>query len=300
MATMQAASGPGGSAAGEAGHELRAVERLLRRQRLLRRRDISLAILTPIVLLAFWQISASFHLVDTRIFSPPVQVARAARELVSAGTLQADLGATGFRLVLGYLIGCTAGTAVGLAMGYFRVVGAALSPTLAGLYSIPKIAVLPVLLVIFGLGETPRVLTVAASTFFVQQINTMEGVRYLDPRIIEAGRAFGASGARLFRHVILPGALPAVFTGLRITAPIALVVVIATEFVAANDGLGYLIWNSWTLFQPPKMYVGLVCSALVGAIFTGIVVGASWLALPWTRRSKPAGGGRWGRSGKAA
>lgn len=260
------------------------VTRLVRRERRLVWRDVALGILTPIMLLVVWQLVAGDNLIDKRIYTPPLDILAAARKLISSGTLQSDIGATSLRLIVGYLIGVVTGVAFGILLGYFRVARASLSPTFSALYSIPKIAILPVMLVIFGLGETPRILTVAVSTFFIMQINTMDGVRSIDANVLEAGRAYGANGMKLFRHVVFPASLPAIFTGLRVCAGVALIVVTATEFVASNNGLGYLIWNSWTLFQPDQMYVGLVCTALIGVVFTGLVVLVQRLALPWQSR----------------
>lgn len=257
---------------------------LVRRERRLAWRDVALGILTPIVLLVAWQLVAGNNLIDKRIYTPPLDIITAARDLLSSGTLQSDLGATSLRLVLGYIIGVIPGIVFGILLGHFRVARASLSPTFSALYSIPKIAILPVMLVIFGLGETPRLLTVAISTFFIMQINVMDGVRSIDARLLEAGRSYGANGVKLFRHVVLPATLPAVFTGLRVCAGVALIVVTAAEFVASNNGLGYLIWNSWTLFQPDQMYVGLVCTAVLGAVFTGLVVLIQRFALPWQSR----------------
>ncbi|MHB8189830.1 MAG: ABC transporter permease [Ferrimicrobium sp.] len=261
---------------------LRSVET---RSRRLRRRDLLLGVLTPVTLLVLWQLAADSHLIDPAIFTPPTKIVVTAVALVRSGVLPHDLGITSLRLLVGYAIGALVGTAVGVALGVFRILRAAFSPLFSALYAVPQIAVLPLLLVIFGIGETPKILTVAAVTFFVLEINAMAGVRAIDPRLIEAGRAYGASGGRLFWHVFLPGSLPSIFTGLRVAAALALVVVTATEFVAANSGLGYLVWNSWQLFQPDQMYVGLITIALVGVVLTGIVELIARRVLPWSRRS---------------
>lgn len=259
---------------------------LVRRERRLDRRDLVLGGLTPVLLVALWQLTATAGLVDTRIFTPPVDIVVAARDLISSGQLLNDAGITVMRLLIGYVTGAAVGIVAGLLMGYFRVVRAALSPTFMGLYAVPKIAILPLLLVIFGLGETPRILIVAITTFFLLQIGTMDGVRHLDPRLLEAGRAFGADRVKLFIHVVLPASLPSVFTALRVAAGIALVVITATEFVASDKGLGYLIWNSWTLYLPERMYVGLVCTAVLGAVFAAVVAQLERLAIPWQRRGR--------------
>lgn len=253
------------------------------RERRLRTRDIVLAIGTPVVLLLAWEIAARTDTIDARLFPPPTLILARAGEMIADGTLLEHLGATVMRLAIGMSIGAVLGIIVGLAMGTSRALNAALGPMFSALYALPKIAILPLLLLIFGLTETPRILAVAISVFFVMQINTVAGVRQIDPKIHEAARAYGATGLRRFRLVILPGALPFIFSGLRIATGTAVIVITAVEFVASNTGLGYLIWNSWQLFQPQQMYVGLVTVAVLGAVLTGLFALLERLALPWRR-----------------
>jgi NitT/TauT family transport system permease protein len=263
-----------------------AISKLRRKERVRRRMDLVLSVGTPIVLIILWQVSADAHFIDPRIFTPPTQIIRAARQLISKGILQKDIGFTLARLLVGYVIGVISGVIVGLILGLVRPLRSAFSPLFAALYAVPQIALLPLLLVIFGIGETPKILTVVAVTFFVLEINALAAVRNFDPRLIESGKAFGAHKFKLFRHVILPGSLPSIFTGLRVSIALGLVVITATEFVASNNGLGFLVWNSWQLFQPDQMYVGLVTIALVGVILTGIIVLIERLSLPWLVRRK--------------
>lgn len=261
-----------------------AVRDARRSARRARAADVTLGIATPVVLLVAWQVAASTHAIDTRIFTPPSDIVRTAGSLAANGTLGADLGITTARLGVGYAIGAALGVVVGLALGVVRPLRSALSPLFAALYAVPQIALLPLLLVIFGLGDTAKIITVAAVTFFVVELNTLGAVRRVSPELLEAGQAYGATRWRRFVHVLLPATAPGIFTGLRVAVALALVVVTATEFVAANSGLGYLVWNSWQLFEPADMYVGLVVIALLGVVVTGIVVGVERLALPWTRR----------------
>ncbi|MEX6428884.1 MAG: ABC transporter permease [Ferrimicrobium sp.] len=261
------------------------IERSTARSRRLRQRDLALGITTPIVLLILWQAASSTNLIDAKIFTPPSKIFATALTLIHNGILTHDLLITSLRLLIGFILGGAVGVGVGILLGIFRTLRAAFSPLFAALYAVPQIAVLPLLLVIFGIGETPKILTVAAVSFFVLEINAMAGVRSIDPQLLEAGSAYGAKGRRLFWHVLLPGSLPAIFTGLRVGVALALVVVTATEFVAANSGLGYLVWNSWQLFEPNAMYVGLITIALVGVILTGIVELISRRLMPWRGRN---------------
>ena len=279
LATTEAIEGTeGDGAVGAAVALLRSAERRKRRV------DLSLAVATPLSLLALWQVAADLHWVDPRIFTPPVQIARSAGQLISSGTLPSDLVATLARLAVGFAIGAVGGTAVGLLLGVVRPLRAALSPLFTALYAIPQIALLPLLLVIFGIGETAKVLTVVAVTFFVLEINALSAVRHFDPRLVEAGRAYGATRAKMFLHVLLPGSLPAIFTGLRVAIALGLVVITATEFVASNNGLGFLVWNSWQLFEPDQMYVGMATIALLGVALTGVIVAMERVAVPWAHR----------------
>jgi ABC-type nitrate/sulfonate/bicarbonate transport system permease component len=261
-----------------------AVALLRSAERRKRRIDLSLAVATPLSLLALWQVAADLHWVDPRIFTPPLQIARSAGQLISSGALPSDLVATLARLAVGFAIGAAGGTAVGLLLGVVRPLRAALSPLFTALYAIPQIALLPLLLVIFGIGETAKVLTVVAVTFFVLEINALSAVRHFDPRLVEAGRAYGATRAKMFLHVLLPGSLPAIFTGLRVAIALGLVVITATEFVASNNGLGFLVWNSWQLFEPDQMYVGMATIALLGVALTGVIVAMERVAVPWAHR----------------
>jgi ABC-type nitrate/sulfonate/bicarbonate transport system permease component len=258
------------------------------RVRRLRRRDLLLAILTPVALLALWEIAARTNAIDSRLFPAPSRIFARAVDMVGSGPLLDDLGATVGRLLVGLVLGAVAGVVVGLAMGSWRPLNAALGPLFTALYALPKIAILPLLLLIFGLTETPRILAVGISVFFVLQINTLAGVRQIDAKVLEAAQAYGAAGLRRFRFVILPGALPFIFSGLRVSAGMAVIVVTSVEFVASNSGLGYLIWNSWQLFQPEQMYVGLVVVSLLGAVMTGLFILAEKLAVPWKRNAGPS------------
>jgi sulfonate transport system permease protein len=264
-----------------------AVEREYRRHRRLRARDLTLAVLTPVVLLLLWEVAALVGVLDARLFTPPSDILVRGWEMIASGELWVHVGATVARLAAGFLLGSVAGIAVGLVMGVWRPVRAALGPTFTALYALPKIAILPLLLLIFGLTETPKVLSVAISVFFVVQINTLAGILQIDSRILEAARAYRAAGWKLFRYVLLPAATPSIMTGLRVAAGMAVIVVTAVEFVASNNGLGYLIWNSWQLFQPQTMFVGLIVVSVIGATVTGLVILLERALLPWRHSSGP-------------
>lgn len=265
-----------------------ALSKEVARARRLRRRDLLLAIVTPTALLTLWQFSSAAGLIDDRLFSSPSRIADMGVRMLASGELVTHLTATILRLGVGYVAGAALGVLVGMLMGVWRPLRASLEPTFTALYALPKIAILPLLLLIFGLTETPRVLAVVISVFFVIQINTLAGILQIDSGVLEAARAYQATGWKQFRFVILPAATPQIFTGLRVGAGMAVVVVTAVEFVSSNSGLGYLIWNSWQLFQPVKMYVGLIAVSIVGATLTFAVIQLEKRLLPWKQADSPS------------
>ena len=264
-----------------------AITRENQRERRLNRRDVVLAIATPLALLGAWELAAFTGVLDARLFSPPSAIAVQAVGMIASGELWTHVTATVARLSVGLFFGAVIGIIAGLLMGVWRPLRAALEPMFTALYALPKIAILPLLLLIFGLTETPKILAVVISVFFVVQINTLAGIIQIDGRITEAARAYQATGWKLFRFVLLPAALPAIITGLRVSAGMAVIVITAVEFVASNSGLGYLIWNSWQLFQPARMFVGLITVSLIGALVTGLVILLERALLPWQHSTKP-------------
>jgi NitT/TauT family transport system permease protein len=265
-----------------------AAQKELTKARRLRRRDVALAILTPVLLLVAWQLAAEAGLIDRQLFPPPSETLTRGVEMLAGEELLTHIGATVARLATGYTLGALLGIVCGLAMGTWRPLNAALGPTFSALYALPKIAILPLLLLIFGLTETPKILAVMITIFFVLQINTLSGIRQIDSRVLEAAQAYGATGWRQFRFVIIPAVLPSIFTGLRVAAGLGVIVITAVEFVASNNGLGFLIWNSWQLFQPERMYVGLIAVSILGALLTFGITFAEYLAIPWRRANKPS------------
>lgn len=254
------------------------------RENRLKRRDLILAVITPILLTVLWEVCARVEIIDPRFFPPPSEILTAGVEMVASGELLSHTVPTLTRLLVGGGLGALAGVAVGLLMGVFRPLNAAFGPLFSALYPLPKIAIFPILLMIFGPTELPKIIAVFITTFFVMQINTVSGVWAIDKKLLEAGRAYGARGLDRFRFVVLPAALPFVFSGLRTATGTAVVVITAVEFTGASDtGLGYLIWNSWQLFIPEKLYVGLVVIGVIGAVLTWGITALEKIVLPWRR-----------------
>lgn len=252
----------------------------------LRTRDLVLSIAAPIVLVLLWEVCARLLIIDPRFFPPPTTILLALYEMALDGELWHHTGPTLLRLLVGGGLGALGGIVVGLLMGSSRALNAAFGPLFSALYPLPKIAIFPILLMIFGPTELPKIIAVFITTFFVMQIATVSGVWAIDRKLLEAGAAYGATGFERFRFVVLPGAMPFVFSGLKTATGTAVVVVTAVEFTGASTtGLGYLIWNSWQLFIPEKLYVGLLVIGIIGAVLTSLLSRSEKLLLPWRRDS---------------
>lgn len=242
-----------------------------------------ISFLSPLLLLLLWEGLVQLDLLDYRFFPPPSTVLVILGRMIGNGELWGHLSISLWRVLAGFIVGALPAVILGLLMGWFRGVYAFFDPLIAAIYPVPKIALLPLFLIWFGLGETTKIVTVAVAVFFVVLITTVNGVRLVEPVLIEAAQSYGARGWRLFSKVILPATLPAIFTGLRLGLGVALLVIVGAEFVASNKGIGYLIWISWSTLAVNKMYVGLVTIAIIGLLSTsGLERLRRWL-MPWAQ-----------------
>jgi NitT/TauT family transport system permease protein/sulfonate transport system permease protein len=249
-----------------------------------RRQELALSIATPIVFLIAWEVAARFGLMDKRFFPAPSNIFDSAMDMASSGVLVKDLLASLARILAGFALGVVTGLAGAIVLGLSRLTRAALEPFLSALYTVPKLALLPLLLLIFGLGEFPKMLLVAMTVFFYIWITCMEAILSLPESYREAAQSFGARGWSMFRHVTWPYLLPQLFIAMRLAIGAAVLVIVGVEFVQADEGVGYRIWHSWSLFQANRMYVGICTVAVLGFLLGFIVKWVGRLALPWQRR----------------
>jgi ABC-type nitrate/sulfonate/bicarbonate transport system permease component len=227
-----------------------------------------MAVAVPLGLLALWETLARLALVSPRYFPPPSRIGAVLVDSLAAGDLGGEVLVTLTRLGLAFALAAVPAVPLGLLMGMFRPVRAAVDPYVAVLFPVPKVALLPFLMILLGVGEPAFVLTGAISAFFQITISTLAGVQTLDPRLLEVGRNYGAHGARLFTRVILPAALPAIFTGLRLGLGLALVAIVAVEFIAAKSGLGHLVYRHWQTLSTSQMYASFVLVGALGLLLT--------------------------------
>lgn len=246
-------------------------------------KERALAILSPLAVVALWQLASNMGWTNQRYVPSPLAIAQAGWDLALSGRLAIDIGASLRRLVIGFVLGAVPGILLGMVMGLNRWVRAAIDPLVAALYPIPKIAILPLLMLAFGLGDASKVAVVAMSVLFLTIINTTTGVVQLDRIYFEVARNYGTPWYKLFTRVILPGALPVIFAGLRISLGVSLVVLVGAEFVASDAGIGYLIWVSWQTLVVENMFVGIIVITILGVLSTLFLHEVERLLVPWRR-----------------
>jgi sulfonate transport system permease protein len=258
-------------------------ERFAKRRK---RLEISLAIGVPVALIALWQVAAVNGWIDRTFYPAPSDIIAEGRRLFRdnpKGNMWNDVAISLQRIGLGYLFGVVSGLLFGYGLGMSRILRAAFEPTLSALYTVPKLALLPIFLIVFGFREKPVVAVLAVTVFFFVWISSMAAVMSVDEGYLEAARSFGASKWQLFRHAILPASLPQVFVGLRIAAGVTVLTLIGVEFVFApgNRGIGYRINNARQILDPKQAYVGLVVAAIMGVVFTFAVKWTGRAVAPW-------------------
>jgi len=189
------------------------------------------------------------------------------------------------RVAQGFIYGAVLGVLLGLIGGAVRWVEDLLDPWVAAVYPIPKSALFPLFLLWFGLGNSSKIVTIAVGVLFLVLVNTMTGVRAINPVLLKAARDLGASRLQIFVKVILPGALPNIFTGLRLGAGMALILVFITEIEATKAGLGFLLWEAFQLMDTRHVFVGVVTFGLLGVATTWLLQWLERVTCPWIQRS---------------
>lgn len=246
-------------------------------------KDRILAVMSPLALLTLWEITAQVGLLDTRFFPAPTRIASQFVELVQSGELLVNTWVSLQRLFFGFLLGGIPALVLGLIMGLYRPIRAAIDPLIAATYPIPKSAVLPLILLIFGLGEMSKIVMVAIGVFFPVVINTIAGVLEIDKIYHDVSKNFGASRWQVFRTVALPGAMPLIMTGVKLGIGLGLILIAIAEMVGAKSGLGYMIWNAWQIFSVETMYVGILVISVLGVLFTVVMNELEQVIIPWRR-----------------
>ncbi|TSB44769.1 ABC transporter permease subunit [Alkalicoccobacillus porphyridii] len=235
----------------------------------------------PLLLLVTWQVIASVELVSSSLFPPPTTVLSSFWSLVTTGVLFTHMQISLYRAFLGLLIGGMIGLVLGILNGWSKVSFFTFDTSIQMVRNIPHLALLPLAIVWLGIGETSKIFLVALGVMFPIYINTLHGIRGIDPGYVEMGKMYGLRGWQLFRHIYLPGALPSIFVGFRYALGVMWLTLIVAETIATSDGLGYLAMNARQFMQTEVIIVTVIIYAFLGKLADVIAQAGEQKALRW-------------------
>jgi sulfonate transport system permease protein len=241
---------------------------------------IAIRLVSLASVLAIWQILGAR--VDPVLFTTPDAIALAAVDMIRSGELWHYLWPSLVVLAIGLTLAAIVGVAVGLLLARFWVLDVAFGSYITFLYSIPSVALVPLIVLWAGFETTAKVIILFMFAFFPMAINTHQGVKNVDPKLIEVGRAFRASERQLWTNIVLPGALPFIVTGLRLAVGRGLIGMVLADLYTAISGIGYLIVRTASTYQINKMFVPIVTLGLLGVTLTALVRVLELQVAPWT------------------
>ena len=215
-------------------------------------------------LVALWQAASSLFGASPLFLPSPMAISRALWRLTTEGDLLAQIGVSALRIAAGWSLGAVAGLAVGLAMGLFTFARAAGFAIVSALFPIPKIALLPLMILWLGIGEPSKIATITLGVFFPTAISAASGVDSVPRNLIRMAQSFGLPFGDIVRKVVLPGALPSILAGFRISTSIALLLVVSAEMVGAEKGIGAFVLQAGNLMQTDQLLAGVVVLSLLG------------------------------------
>lgn len=235
----------------------------------------------PLLLLFSWQLSSQFGILSSRVLPNPINVFKAAIDLAKSGQLFDYIGTSTKRAVFGFLIGGGIGFVLGLLNGLSRISESLLDSSLQMVRNIPHLALIPIVILWFGIDEEAKLFLVALGTFFPIYLNTFHGIRSIDKSLIEMGDVYGLKGLSLFWNVILPGALPSILVGVRYAIGITWVTLIVAETISANSGIGYMAMNAREFMRLDIVVLSIILYALLGKLSDLIAKIAERKFLKW-------------------
>lgn len=236
---------------------------------------------SPLILLLVWEICARMGWIDVRFFPAPSKIFDTLVTLAENGQLWRHFSASMQRLFWGFLFGGVPALILGVSMGLSRPLRMVVEPLISATYPVPKSAILPLVLLICGLGESSKIVMVGIGIFYPIVINSMAGVLEISKIHFDVSKNFGASRWQVFRTVALPGAMPLILTGVRLGIGMGLVLISLAEIVGAKSGLGYMMWNAWEILSVETMYVGLLVIAILGIVFSQAITELERYIVPW-------------------
>jgi ABC-type nitrate/sulfonate/bicarbonate transport system permease component len=236
---------------------------------------------TLVLVLALWQVAAWRGWISITFLSTPIDIARAIVALAKSGELWANLSVSLQRLAIGWAAGTAAGLAVGFAAGLFSLARSPGMAVVSALFPIPKIALVPLFIIWFGIGEGSKVITLAFGVFFPTVIATVAGIDGVPRGLIRMGQSFGLSRRSIVRKIVLPGALPSILAGFRITTATAIILLVAAEMIGAEKGIGAFVLSAGNLYDVDNLMAGIVLLSAIGLALSWLIGRIERALLGW-------------------
>jgi NitT/TauT family transport system permease protein len=234
-----------------------------------------------IAMVILWQAVCMTGWVSELYLPAPTSILKVGWEMLASGEIAVNLQASLQRIGWGFVIGTAAGIGIGLLTGFSRLAAAIGNPLIYSLYPIPKIALLPLIILWLGIGEVSKITIISLGVFFPVVINTYSGVKNVDPLLIKVAVSYRTSRMNLVRKVVLPAALPVIFAGLKLAAGTSLLLLVAAEMIAAKEGVGAMILHYGDLMLTTKLMVGVLVLSLLGLIFNRVLDWLEYRLIPW-------------------
>lgn len=241
----------------------------------------AITLILPVAVIILWQVAGSRGWLNASICPSPTRIVAAFMKQIGKGSLQNNVLVSLQRVVIGYAIGAVLGVLIGIITGLSRLADRILSLTFETLRPIPIIAWVPVLILWTGIGEESKIIVIVIGSFWSVFLNAADGIRNVDKKYIEVSTIFMKSRQEVITKVVLPAALPSIFTGLRLGVGTAWISVIGAELIAASAGLGYLISYSREMSQPANMFVGVFTIGIIGCLINVLIRQLEKRALKW-------------------
>lgn len=248
-----------------------------------RTKGIALSAIVPLVLLGTWELASRMGWLSSRVLPEPYAVVLAFWNLSSSGDLWLHCKTSLVRALLGFGIGGGIGLFLGVLTGTSRIAETLLDTTLQMVRNIPALALVPLVILWFGIEEGAKLFLLAVGVFFPVYLNTYHGIRNLDQKLLEMASSYGLRGWRLYRDVILPGALPSILVGLRHSLGLVWVLLIVAETISAQAGIGYMTMNAREFLQTDVVVLGILLYALLGKGADIVARFVERVAMPWRR-----------------
>ena len=245
---------------------------------------LAIRVVSLVTVLSIWQVFGG--MIDPVLFTTPIAIAKAAVGMIRSGELWQYLWPSLVVLGIGLTLAAVAGTAIGLLLARFWVLDVAFGVYITFLYSIPSVALVPLIVLWAGFETTAKVVILFMFAFFPMVINTYQGVKSVDPKLLEVGRAFRCSERQLWANIVLPAALPFIVTGLRLALGRGLIGMVLADLYTAISGIGYLIVRTASTYQVDKMFVPIVTLGLLGVTLTALLRVVERAVAPWTAASE--------------